>query len=124
MIGKAKFPQQRKPLMATPFLPFIPEIAERVVSGDSTATTRWLQHPFYPKPGQEFEAHCNHVKIEGKYLCTGRRRMKLEAIQRLYYKEIGLDAPFTFPELWTRIIGSGRYDPELSCYYYEFRRLE
>lgn len=105
------------------FLPFVPQLAEKVMDGSVQATTRYHRHPFYPKNREHFRAHCQHRPLEGLYQVTSRRNMKLGQISKLHYLEVGMDSPVSFPELWCDICGLDSFDPEMICTFYQFIRV-
>jgi hypothetical protein len=97
-------------------LPFLhPELA-CVAVGMRVATFRLVKQPYYPKRGDMFRAHAQHVALPGEFRCEDVRKMTLGKARLRFWQELGASAPEKLETLWTPLFGSQSFDDEKEGY--------
>jgi hypothetical protein len=105
-------------------MPFSRRLADNVCEGITRASFRLIIHPFYPKPGEKFVAHCEHSPLPGIYLCKRRSRCTLEKARKNYYRQIGLSTTEEYDSLMREILHCEVLPDTAQGTMYFFERVE
>jgi hypothetical protein len=105
-------------------MPFVPQLAEGVEDGRTFFTFRYTKHPYYPKPGEKFKAHCGRRPLNGDYLCRKRIKSSIGEVKSRFWKQIGVASPEAYDDLMKLILKSDTLDYEKAGYLYVFERVE
>ena len=104
-------------------LPFVPMLSQSVQHGRTIVSFRLHAYPFYPKPGQEFVANCEHSALPGTYLCTRRIRTTLRIVRDRYWKDVGMPSPAAYENLMRDILRKPVLDLSAKGFLYVFERI-
>ena len=107
----------------TKMLPFVPMLAQSVQHGRTIVSFRLRAYPFYPKPGQEFLANCEHAAMPGRYLCTRRVRTTLRMVRDRYWKDVGMPSPAAYEDLMKEVLRRPILDLNTKGFLYVFERV-
>ena len=81
-------------------------------------------HPYYPKPGENFHAHCGRQPLAGVYRCRKRIKSSIGEVKRRFWSQIGVASPEAYEELMKLILSSDILDYDKPGYLYVFERFE
>lgn len=105
-------------------MPFVPQLAESVLDGRTFFTFRYRVHPFYPKVGERFSAHCNRLALPGVFLCRRRIKSSIGEVKDKHWKQIGVASPEAYEELMKLILKTSELERDKVGYLYIFERIE
>jgi len=118
-----KVAQKVKKKASSKMMPFVTDLAHRVLIGKTVASFRLNKYSFYPRVGEEFTARVQQSSMDATFKCTRCAPTTLRHVRDNYWQQIGGETAEAYLEMMKDILKKEVLDLDMKGFLYLFERI-